>query len=247
MKLCKKVISIALAFILVFTGLPLQFMNFDAIPYACAAESTPTVDLSYDNFANTENLQLNGDSLIEDNAIKFESGGGTGESVFTKDKVTLGTDLSFSTAFSFRNISPFTPAAGTKGGFTFTLQSVGNTAATNDFHDESIEPSLSIAFTSDYMETGSTASLIQQFGNLRLASLTGFKLAGGPITRCEISAVPYIDGDFNSATSRWPIDTYYAVDETSQYYNVWIGYDGVEKSLYSLCLGPSGLCGILRR
>ncbi|MEA4961635.1 immunoglobulin-like domain-containing protein [Lutispora sp.] len=240
MKLCKKVISIALAFILVFTGLPLQFMNFDAIPYACAAESTPTVDLSYDNFANTENLQLNGDSLIEDNAIKFESGGGTGESVFTKDKVTLGTDLSFSTAFSFRNISPFTPAAGTKGGFTFTLQSVGNTAATNDFHDESIEPSLSIAFTSDYMETGSTASLIQQFGNLRLASLTGFKLAGGPITRCEISAVPYIDGDFNSATSRWPIDTYYAVDETSQYYNVWIGYDGVEKSLYSLCLGPSG-------
>ncbi|HOJ10962.1 MAG TPA: hypothetical protein PK733_10270, partial [Clostridiales bacterium] len=240
MKVHRKIISIALTFIFVFTGLPVPFTNFDGIPDVYAAESTPSVDISYDNFFNTENLQLNGGSLIENNAIQFESGGDTGESVFTTDKVTLGENFSFSTAFSFRNISPSTPAAGTKGGFTFTLQSVGNSAVASDFQDESIYPSLSIAFISNYMEAGATASIMKQTENLHLASLTNVTLAEGPMNLCDIFAVPYLDGDYNNPISHYPINTYYVVDETSDYYHVWIGYDGEEELLHFLCLDPLG-------
>ncbi|MDD3034734.1 MAG: Ig-like domain-containing protein, partial [Bacteroidales bacterium] len=240
MRIHKKIISVVLAFILVFTGLPLQFMLSDDIPYVYAYESTPTVDISFDDFNNTDGLQLNGDSLMEDNAIHFESGVGTGESVFTTDKLTLGEDFSFSTAFSFRNISPYIPIAGTEGGFTFTLQTVVNSVYASDFYDESISPSLSIAFTSDYMEQGATASLIDKTPKLLLASLNGFSLAEGPSARCEISAVPYINGDFNISTSYLPIYGYNVVDEPSEYYNAWIGYDGVEKLLHVFCQAPSG-------
>lgn len=240
MRIHKKIISIALAFVLVITGLPLQFIISDDSPNVYAYETTPTVDISYEVFSNTEGLQLNGDSLIENGSIQFESGVGTGESVFTRDKLILGADISFSTAFSFRNISPSTPAVDTKGGFTFTLQTVANSVYASDFYDESIFPSLSIAFTSDYIEGHISASLIDKTPKLLVASLDGFRLAEGPSARCSISAVPYINGDFNNPISQYLIDTYYTNDESSEYYHAWIGYDGVKELLHVFCQAPSG-------
>ncbi|MDD4504000.1 MAG: hypothetical protein PHS15_04130, partial [Clostridiaceae bacterium] len=240
MRIHKKIISIALAFVLVITGLPLQFIISDDSPNVYAYETTPTVDISYEVFSNTEGLQLNGDSLIENYAIQFESGVGTGESVFTRDKLILGADLSFSTAFSFRNISPSTPAVDTRGGFTFTLQTVANYVYASDFHDGSISPSLSIAYTSDYAEDHISASLIDKTSKLLVASLDGFRLAEGSSARCSISAVPYINGNFNSSTSYLPIHGYNVADESSEYYHAWIGYDGVKELLHVFCQAPSG-------
>lgn len=240
MRLHKKIISIALSFVLVITGLPLQFLIPNGSPQVYAAEITPTVDISYEDFSDTEGLQLNGDFLIENGSIQFESGVGTGESVFTRDKLILGADLSFSTAFSFRNISPSTPAVDTKGGFTFTLQTVANSVYASGFYDESISPGLSIAFTSDYIEGHISASLIDKTPKLLVASLDGFRLAEGPSARCDISVVPYINGDFNNPISRYLIDTYYTNDESSEYYHAWIGYDGVKELLHVFCQAPSG-------
>jgi hypothetical protein len=245
MKIFKKFISLILAFILIITGLPGPKTMTGSQVHAAA-----TVDIGFENFADPTGLQLNGGSLIADNSIRFESGGSTGKSVFTTDKIALGENLSFSTVFSFRNISPATPVAGTKGGFTFTLQQVGNSVAASDFQDESINPSLSIAFTSDYKEAPSTTRLNEQDTNLRLASLTDVSLATGstvhveisaePSTLCEIYAEPYIDGDYNNLIFRQLIDSYYVADEASEYYHVWMGYDGVEKLLSIIYRDPSG-------
>ncbi len=62
MKATKKIISIALTFILFFTGLPDHFLNFGGVSKAYAAEGTPAISISYDDFNSTDNLQLNGSS-----------------------------------------------------------------------------------------------------------------------------------------------------------------------------------------
>lgn len=232
MKVYKKTISVFLAFVLVFSGLPVQFMNFDGNPQAHAEVDLASVNLEYEGFSNTGDLQLNGDSLIVDNVIQFESKESPGESVFTKDKITLGENLSFSTAFSFRNISPSSPSGEKKGGFTFTLQPGANTAIAADFHDESIQPSISIAFVTDYFSPIPTAKVGEP---LLLASLSGFDIAQEPPIRCEISTRTYINGDYDNGYKGY-IDSYYVDSETSEYYNVWIGYDGVAKELRIITL-----------
>ncbi|MFA9424564.1 MAG: immunoglobulin-like domain-containing protein, partial [Sedimentibacter sp.] len=237
MKIYKKIISITLVFVLIFTGLPNQLINFNEISNAYADEITSAIDISYDNFANTENLQLNGDSLIVNNAIQFESKGAAGESAFTKEKVTLGVNSSFSTAFSFRNISPSYPSVGKEGGFTFTLQAVEDTVTTSNFQDENISPSLSIAFDINYVTSKLTSSLTEP---LLLASLAGFRVAQEPPIRCEISATSYINGDYGGWISRQNIDCYNVDEETPEYYNIWIGYDGVAKVLQLLSLDSNG-------
>jgi len=184
-----------------------------------------TVNIAYDNFTTTAGLELNGALIDENNAIRFDKSDGIGESVFTTDKISLGETLTFSTAFSFRNSTPITiPNAGTEGGFTFTLQSDRNSLTTSNFGDETINPSLSIAFIAKYMDPSPTTRLKEQPNNLLYASLGGFKLTAEPMTRCEISAVVYINGE--------PVDypltiaTYNIPGETWKDYNMWIAYDG---------------------
>ena len=94
--------------------------------------------VSYNGFNNTSRLQFNGVSgTVETTgrdgnnitALQFNndrSGTGTaGDSIFTKNKIRLGDDLSFSTAFTYRNPHP-NFITGT-GGITFTLQTVSDT------------------------------------------------------------------------------------------------------------------------
>lgn len=237
-KIYKKIISMALVFILTFMGLPVQFMNFGEGAQVYAEEGTSVVDIVYDDFSNTENLQLNGDSLIINNQIQFESDGGTGESVFTTDKIPLGENLSFSTAFSFKNISLPSPSSGTKGGFTFTLQPVDNTAKANDFQ-HGIAPSLSIAFTANYDEE---LTAIKDTRKILLASLGGFSLALGEFVKCSINVESYLNGNYASPEIGQPIDFFDSTEETDGYYHVWIGYDGATGELVILRISPEGRC-----
>lgn len=123
---------------------------------------------------------MNDSTVIQNNSVQFISGDAVKKSVFTKDPVSLGDNLSF------------------RGGFTFTLQSVGNTVTANDFNDVGISPSLSIAFTADYMEGGAPTARVATYSE-------------GTITRCEISAVPYLNGvyrpyDPTEPDVKWPIE-----------------------------------------
>ena len=234
----KRIISAALVLVLLFTGIPFPDLSFAGTPFAHAEGSTPAVDIVYDDFSETGNLQLNGVSLIENSAVLFEDSGDTGESVFTKDKLVLGENLSFSTAFSFRNISPSEPAEDTIGGFTFTLQSIGNSVTADDFQDTDINPSLSIAFTAEYWPEAIPTRIFEPAVATR--SLMDVTLASEPPTRCVLSAAPYTGGDYISSINQWQIDSYNTADESSDYYRVWLGYDGNEGGLDILCLDPFG-------
>mgnify|MGYP000161837829 CR=1 FL=1 len=143
--------------ILLFTGPPVQFMNFGEIPYAYAEDGTSAVDIRYDNFSDTENLQLKGENIITNNAIRFESDEEAEESVFTKDKLTLAEDSSFSTAFSFIYTSPSTPVDGTKGGFIFMLKQAGESDEAGGLDDGGASPGLSIDFLTEYFKSGIVA------------------------------------------------------------------------------------------
>lgn len=119
--------------------------------------------LMFDDFSIIENkLLLNGKSGIISSvdrsgnsikAIQFNNDGlKTGGSVLTKNKLHINEDLSFSTAFSFRNMHD-NYAIG-NGGFVFTLQNSDNT----DYGSDGTTPSLNIAFDTNYWsrESGST-------------------------------------------------------------------------------------------
>lgn len=235
MKIFKKIVSMFLAFLLVFSSLPFQFMNLNGILQTYADGGPSTVTIEYDNFANTEGLQLNGDSIIVNNTIQFENenDGGEGKSAFTKDLLALGDNLFFSTNFSFKNIHPGDPRDDTKGGFTFTLQSVGNDVTASDFHDETIQPSLSIAFVTEYREAPSTSRITQP---LQLASMAGFKIAAEAPIIFNQYLEPYIDGisiGRSEMLSNWHLN-----GDTD--YQVWIGYKIVDKILHILFQGSMG-------
>ncbi len=236
MKRYIKKISIALVFILIFTTLPIQPIDVIHNKPVYAEGSPSTVDIRYDNFANTENLQVNGNALIENNAIMFESGGGTGESVFTKQAITLGDDLSFSTAFTFKNISPVEPTDKTKGGFTFTLQSVGNNVTANSFQHEDVEQSFSVSLVSNYNDND--AAMLKE-GTLLVAS-ERFKIAYDPATtdiRCETSSTPYGGGDYFGGRGTY-LDSHAVNGPLPEYYNIRIAYVSEEKTLYMFFYNP---------
>lgn len=239
MKSFRRIISFTLAFILVFTGLPNGLFDFSQLQNVYGYEGIPPVELNYDNFSDTTGLKLNGDALIADNAIQFESVGAAGESVFTTDKIILGEKGSFSTAFSFRNISSTNPTKDTQGGFTFTLQTKGNDVIGSDFEDETVKPSLSIAFATDYFQSGPSARSPQYNGSL-IASKSRYFAAYEIPVQCQVSVVPYINGDYENPLASWMMDGYDAQAEASDYYDVWIGYDGEDKALHVLLKNSKG-------
>lgn len=238
MGIFKKVVSIILASVMLFTSLSGQFLSFTGSTHVNAEGSTPTVDIVYNDFADTANLQLNGASVIVNNAIRFANME-PGESIFTKDKIPLDENLTFSTAFSFKNISPAIPGPDT-GGFIFTLQPTGNFVTTKEFQHPNIAPALSIAFTTNYRAAIVTASVPVYSGNLHTASMTNLSAVETPPVLCHLSVAPYSDGIYENRIFHNPLDQYYVADESPDYYHVWIGYDGVNKMLHVICLDPLG-------
>lgn len=157
------------------------------------------------DFSSTDNsLLLNGDVSIEDtaNAIRFISNG-NGGSVFTKNKIHLEENMSFSTAFTFSVDDCADPPGFITGdgGFTFTLQGDDNTkygTGSETFGAAGIEPSISIGFkTSYFAEQGGTSGIY-----------TGVKV-------------------LTNGEEYWSGDISFPPDGTPRY--VWIEYNGTEK------------------
>jgi len=169
----------------------------------------------FDDFSSADNsLLLNGDVSIEDttNVIRFISNG-NGGSVFTKNKIHLEEDMSFSTAFTF-SVDDCVDSPGFitgDGGFTFTLQGDDNTkygTGSETFGAAGIEPSISIGFmTSYFSEQGGTHG-----------TYTGVKVLTNGAEYC----------------SR---DISFPVDGTPHF--AWIEYDGTEKEMEIRMAGDS--------
>lgn len=62
MGICKKIISVALIFVLFFAGIPLPDFSFGEIANVYANEGTPIVDIGHDDLTKIEDLLLNEDS-----------------------------------------------------------------------------------------------------------------------------------------------------------------------------------------
>lgn len=213
----KKIISLFLVFVLLFAGLPAPLLPFGGT-LPVFAEVSP-VDIVYGDFFDTSNLQLNGSSLIDVNgAIRFDSDGGSGESVFTKERVALDETRSFSAAFTFRNVSPATPVNLSEGGFTFTLQSAGNTMVTNTFHHETLvaegttlAPSLSVAFVTKYVESSPTAKLYK-LKNFAIASVADIPIIDLPTNGLSHTKLPGMDLTISELP---PVSEYSTLDRKS--------------------------------
>jgi hypothetical protein len=93
--------------------------------------SASATTISYTNFSSTAGLQLNGNAAaaVDDsnrNVLRVTpSLGGQSGSAFSTSAVTLGSDVSFSTKFSFNINHPF---GGGADGLVFVVQTVSNTA-----------------------------------------------------------------------------------------------------------------------
>lgn len=92
------------------------------------------VTITYNNFASTAGLQLNGNAAaVTDTSGRSvlrltPSAGNQAGSAFTASTITLGSDASFSAAFAF-NFNQL--GGGGADGMVFTLQTNGNTAGSN--------------------------------------------------------------------------------------------------------------------
>lgn len=176
--------------------------------------------IKYDDFSDITRLQFNGVSgTIETTncdgnsitALQFNNDRGSGEaaggSIFTRNKIRLGDDLSFSTAFSFRNPHPqFTKG---NGGFVFSIQPADNTIYSQYLDDESFKPSLSIAFVADYYSSSGSGQ----------ATTYGYS---------ETAAV-YYNGDYDNRTVQLLTSGY--TNNPPAWNNVWIEYCGMSKTL----------------
>ncbi len=184
-----------------------------------AVEEFPLA-ISYDNFIDITRLKFNGVSgtvvtTDRDNneitALQFNNDRAaeptTGGSIFTKNKIRLKEDLSFSAAFSYRNPHPdFTKG---EGGFVFTLQSAGNSVFGHALNDEDIKPSINIAFLTDYY--------------------SGSGSGQGAIYGYSENAAVYYNGDYEHRTTQILTSDY--TNDPCTYNNVWIEYDGASKVL----------------
>ena len=168
----------------------------------------------YDFSSADNSLLLNGDVSIEDttNAIRFISNE-NGGSVFTKNKIHLEDNMSFSTAFTFSVDDCVDPPGFITGdgGFTFTLQGEDNTkygTGSETFGAAGIEPSISIGFkTSYFAEQGGIHS-----------TYTGIKVL--------INGAGYCSKDI-----------IFPVGGTPHF--VWIEYNGTEKEMEIRMAGDS--------
>ncbi|MFA5636572.1 MAG: immunoglobulin-like domain-containing protein, partial [Anaerovoracaceae bacterium] len=178
--------------------------------------------ISYDGFSNTSLLQFNNVSNTVDSkdrdgkdikALQFNNDRGVDEgaggSVFTKNKIRLSEDLSFSTAFSYRNPHPDYTLG--EGGFTFTLQAVGNTVYSQQLNDESMNPSISIAFITDYHKSSGSGQ--------------------GDYYGYTDEVTVYYNGDYENRIEQEGYLTAGATNDPSPYSNVWIEYNGVAETL----------------
>jgi hypothetical protein len=93
--------------------------------------SASATTISYTDFSSTSGLQLNGNAAaaVDDGNRKVlrvtPSVGSQSGSVFSTSAITLGSDVSFSTKFSFNFNHPFGSGA---DGLVFVVQTVSNTA-----------------------------------------------------------------------------------------------------------------------
>ena len=162
-----------------------------------------------DDFSHVDTLQLNGDAKtlqVEGKNILRLSGTKNGAgSVFTKNKIHLGGDGSFSTAFASRvgQISD-------DGGLAFTLQAKSNRECGGGYlGTENITPSVSVGFyvilrTSDQSGTPS-------FTNLSLKV--------------------FHDGNFYNAVGSPREGGDWTFYRTCGVYYTWIDYDGSKKTM----------------
>ncbi len=233
MKSFKKLLSLVLVVSFLFTDLAVQLTGLNEGRVVYASESEPSVNIRYDNFSDLSALQVNGDP-IKESEIRFESGKDKAESVFSKEKIKLTDNLSFSTYFTFTNTYTEEPSEGEKGGFLFILQPEANSKVATDFsHD--IAKSFSLAFTSDFYELGGTARVKSSDSRVHIASLKDVKLASTATYRCEVSATSYSNGKYDEGGRTFLGDFSPAVKGMSITYNVCFGYDGSENKLYLIC------------
>ncbi len=183
-----------------------------------AVEEFPLA-IMYNSFDDSSRLQFNGISgtvvtTDRDNneitALQFNNDRvaepTTGGSIFTKNKIRLGDDLSFSAAFSYKNPHPdFTKG---EGGFIFTLQTVDNTGYEQSIED--VKPSFNIAFNTNYYSAAGSGQS------------TGY----GYIEKAAV----YYNGDYEQRTEEQYLDSG-STNNPSTYNYVWIEYDGTSKSL----------------
>lgn len=171
--------------------------------------------LKYDDFTSGANrLQSNGASSIvdakdrDDNSIKAlqltGNASDTQSSTFTKSKLNLGEDLSFSTAFTIA-IDHTQYKLGSSR-FTFTMQKTDNTASKHT----DIMPNLTIAIDNAYT-SGSGGGQGTVYGVIRTLSV-------------------YYNGDEDVTHEngrRHSMNT----SNLSDIYSVWVEYDGTAKRL----------------
>lgn len=176
--------------------------------------------INYNNFSDTTRLHFNGVAGTvnttdmagnEITALQLDNNRETvtttGGSIFVDNKIRLGDNLSFSTGFSYRNPHPsFTTGT---GGFVFTLQSAGNTVYAQNLRDESIRPSVSIAFVTDYNTSQGSGQATNYFYT-------------------ETAAV-YFNGDYNNRITQ--MLTSGLTNDPVGFNYVWIEYNGTAKTL----------------
>ncbi|MDD4843949.1 MAG: Ig-like domain-containing protein [Anaerotignum sp.] len=190
--------------------------------FTVTAREQSTLGLKFDDFTNAANiLQANGKSSINENdskALSFENNE-AGGSIFTKNKIHLNDDLSFSTAFSFKiNADEDFPNYG-DGGFTFTLQSDSSTAYysggddTNSLGVKGVKPSISIAFDTKYYKTQGSG----QGNNYIAQKCLGVFVNGNTDSLMETS----------NYSTPFPFDL--GTAGTVNY--AWVEYDGASKAL----------------
>ncbi len=155
-KCFKKFVCICLIMVFILSNFPNNIFKGSESALVFAEAEIPLA-IKYENFAKTDLIQLNGNSLIgEYNGNQVlrlnEAKVNQKSSVFTKNRIYLKNNNSFSTYFVFRSSSPYNPwLSGVHGGdgFTFTIQEVGCSAiGTNSFRfmADGMDPSVSIEF-----------------------------------------------------------------------------------------------------
>ncbi|MBW7572388.1 immunoglobulin-like domain-containing protein [Caproiciproducens faecalis] len=167
------------------------------------------LSVKQDNFNHVGTLQCNGEAktvqIENENVLQLSATQTGAGSVFTKNKVYLGDDGSFSTAFAFK-----TTEKSSDGGLTFTLQTNKNTeSGSGTLGAEGIAPSVSIGFRviSGGSEQGGT---------------------GGSYS--NISLKVFQDGNYNSAVGSSYQNTLFYNPFGVAYYT-WIEYDGSGKTM----------------
>lgn len=172
------------------------------------------LSVNYNDFSDTSLLNLNGNvniiNSIDGNgndvkALQFKSGDvTTGSSIFTKNKLQLDEDLSFSTAFCYRLLERGSYNPGESSEFTFTLQPIGNDIYPDALDNEILSPSFNIVFHGTYYKPSSGGQ--------------------GAHTVLNTSMELFFNGKYIDRTDGQLISTF--TPGTIQYFNVWMEYDG---------------------